>query len=92
MHFVGQQHAEHGVVVSNVNDPIFERRALPHETVLQQLHLMQPLSARGRRAVDEMAVVVERHPVPAAQRQKQTAVWRVHALLHFFDSGHQHRS
>jgi hypothetical protein len=61
---VGKQHAEHRMIVSNINNPIFEKSALPNDSVFYQLRLMQPLSAGGGSTFDEVAVFIERHPVP----------------------------
>ncbi len=59
------------MIVSNKNNPIFESRALPNDSVFYKLRLMQPLSAGSGRGFDEVAVFIERHPVPVFERENQ---------------------
>jgi hypothetical protein len=45
MNAIGKEHAEHWMIVSDKNHPVFEGGSLPNQTgrALQQLKLMEPL-------------------------------------------------
>ncbi len=65
MNAVSEEHAEHRVVISNKNDPIFEKGSLPNNSATKQLHFVQPLNHGRGRIRNDMTIFIDRIPIPS---------------------------
>jgi hypothetical protein len=74
MNAISEEHAEHRVVISDKNDPIFEEGALPNISAAQQLNLMQPLNGGRGHICNDMAIFIDRIPVPGPSMR---SIWLI---------------
>ena len=74
MNAVCEEHAHHRVIISYKNDPIFEEGALPNISAAQQLHLMQPLNGGRGHICNDMAIFIDRIPVPSPSMR---SIWLI---------------